>query len=163
MIPASYTIFIVKLHKHTWLDLRAQAPETMELRSWLILESFLFFSWIWGSIFFLALSYCLKLKSIAKNKSVLESDDNVWNDKGTDDFLRYLKFEYFMFNFCWTKLLIECSVGYLRSSLDGFKEFGEIHFYPEILIIMILNLNCVMEAGVLMQIVSKAEESSARM
>lgn len=84
------------------------------MRSWLYLEVFLFFAWIWASIFFLAFAYCLKLKSIAKNKSVLESDDNVWNDKGTDDFLRYLKFEYFMFNYCWCKLFMECAVGYIR-------------------------------------------------
>jgi len=29
----------------------------------------------------------------------MEMDDNVWNDRGTDDFLRYLKFEFFVMNY----------------------------------------------------------------
>lgn len=113
-----YTIFIVKLHRHTWVDLKDNAPGTMEMRSWLIMEVFLFFTWIWASIFFLLFAYIFKLNSVAKNQSVLESDDNVWNDRGTDDFLRYLKFEYFMFNFCWCKLFMEISIGYIRVQLD---------------------------------------------
>lgn len=44
---------------------------------------------------FASYAYIFKLKSICKSAKVMEMDDNVWNDKDTDDFLRYLKFEYF--------------------------------------------------------------------
>lgn len=133
------------------------------MRSWLLLEVFLFFTWIWASIFFLLFAYVFKLKSVAKNDTIQGSDDNVWNDRGSDDFLRYLKFEYFMFNFCWTKLFMEISVGYFRVRFDHLEEFGKVSFYPQVVIIMILNVHTVMQAGVMTTMLRNAEESSARM
>jgi hypothetical protein len=103
------------------------------------------------------------LKSVAKNDTIQGSDDNVWNDRGSDDFLRYLKFEYFMFNFCWCKLFMEISVGYLRVRFDHLDQFGEVSFYPQVVIIMILNVHTVMQAGVMTTMLRNAEESSAKM
>jgi len=49
-------------------------------------------------------AYVFKIKSISKAADVMELDDNVWNDKDTDDFLRYLKFEYFMVTYFLLKI-----------------------------------------------------------
>jgi cytochrome b subunit of formate dehydrogenase len=113
-----YTTFVVKGHKDMWKEEFAHDKESIQLRSWLILEVFLFFTWICASIFFLLFAYLFKLTSVAKNEAIQGKDDNVWNDRGSDDFLRYLKFEYFIFTFCWCKLFMEMSIGYLRVKLD---------------------------------------------
>ena len=158
-----YTIFVVKGHKNTWKESFAVDSGSMEMRSWLILEVFLFFTWIWASIFFLLFAYIFKLESVAKNEAVKGPDDNVWNDRGSDDFLRYLKFEYFMFTFCWCKLFMEISVGYFRVRFDDLEQFGQVKFNPQVLIIIILNVHTISQAGLTTTMLRNAEEASANM
>lgn len=54
----------------------------------------------------------------------MNMDDNVWNDKDTDDFLRYLKFEYFLYNYILCKL---CTEIFIQFDLGAFDHhiFGE--------------------------------------
>lgn len=52
----------------------------------------------------------------------MEKDDNVWNDKSSDDFLRYLKFEYFFFNFFLAKLLCEIQIGFTGAGYFGDRD-----------------------------------------
>lgn len=85
-----YTVYNTKLNLATWVH------DLNYVRCWLLIESLYFFQWVSMSIFFCMIAYCFKLKSVIKNEYALSLDDNVWNDKNTDDFLRYLKFEYFM-------------------------------------------------------------------
>ena len=156
-----YTIFVVKGHKDSWKESFAHEKGSMEMRSWLILEVFLFFTWIWASIFFLLFAYIFKLESVAKNEATKGPDDNVWNDRGSDDFLRYLKFEYFMFTFCWCKLFMEFSVGFFRVRFDDLEQFGEVKFYPQILIIIILCVHTIAQVGVITTMLTNAGAASA--
>jgi hypothetical protein len=58
----------------------------------------------------LLVAYTTKAQSIIKNEEYLLLDDNVWNDKNTDDFLRYLKLEYFLLTFVLTNLSFDLVV-----------------------------------------------------
>lgn len=72
----------------------------------------------------------------------MESDDNVWNDKDTDDFLRYLKFEYFMTCYVLIKGLMEIWLGFVPR--DDIAMFGKNEFYPVAVIFIICLVNSFM-------------------
>jgi len=84
-----------------------------EVRAWLMLEVIYFFVWLLTSALFLAYAYIVKFKSISKSEEIMKMDDNVWNDKNTDDFLRYLKFEYFLFNSVLAVFVTELTTGFI--------------------------------------------------
>jgi cbb3-type cytochrome oxidase subunit 3 len=92
-----------------------------EVRCWLLIEIIFFLAWILVSVCYLMIAYCLKLKSIAKNEAMLMIDDDVWNDKDTDDFLRYLKYDYFVMVLPMTFLAMELTLGFL--------EFNDTHLF----------------------------------
>lgn len=75
------------------------------------------------SIIFLLLAYTTKAQSIIKNEEFLLLDDNVWNDKNTDDFLRYLKLEYFLLTNVITNLSFDCLVAF--SNIYELQDFGD--------------------------------------
>lgn len=68
------------------------------MRIFLIFEVTVFFTWIIVGILFLAFAFIVKFKSITKSESIQNADDNVWNDKYSDDFMRYIKSE--MYGVC---------------------------------------------------------------
>ena len=77
---------------------------------------------------FTVYAYVFKIKSISKNAKVMEMDDNVWNDKDTDDFLRYLKYEYFMCTYFALKIVLQIYIGFVpKQEIDM---FGERNFEP---------------------------------
>jgi len=105
-----YTIYSVKVNKMNWKaddDHQAGKSDTHDIRAWLMIEVYVFFAWILCSMCFTFYAYVFKIKSISKSTKVMEMDDNVWNDKDTDDFLRYLKFEYFMATYYLLKVAME--------------------------------------------------------
>jgi len=77
---------------------------------------------------------------MSKSSKVMELDDNVWNDKDTDDFLRYLKFEYFMCTYFAFKTLMEAFIGFVQ--IEEILVFGgnKINNFEPIGIIFILLL-----------------------
>mmetsp|Transcript_11641 Transcript_11641/g.17665 ORF Transcript_11641/g.17665 Transcript_11641/m.17665 type:complete len:96 (-) Transcript_11641:540-827(-) len=81
-------------------------------------------------------AYCVKFKSISKNEALLEMDDNVWNDKDTDDFLHYLKFEYFLISYVLTYLFMEIVLGF--SDAYSLGSLGPRDFEPIGLIFLLL-------------------------
>jgi len=86
--------------------------EVNYVRAWLYIECTYFLSWIMCGMVFLFFAYIFKFKSVAKDEEVMRMDDNVWNDKNTDDFLRYLKFEFFVLNYMMTFLLHDLVYGF---------------------------------------------------
>jgi len=81
------------------LDVQNWAGDVNYIRAWLFIECVFFFTWIFSGVLFLLAAFLFKFKSVAKSEEVMKLDDNVWNDRDTDDFLRYLKFEYFMLSY----------------------------------------------------------------
>ena len=62
-------------------------------RLWLLLEIAYFFSWISALILFIFLAFIFKLQTFSKDEDTLLMDDDVWNDKDTVDYLKYVKLE----------------------------------------------------------------------
>ena len=100
-----YAIFCTKLDIDNW------EGNVNYIRAWLYIECTFFLSWIMCAMIFLFFAYVFKFKSVSKSEEVMQMDDNVWNDKDTDDFLRYLKFEFFVLNYMMTFLLTSLTVG----------------------------------------------------
>merc|ERR1712127_1141931 len=82
-----YAIFLIKGEYSSWHS------DVNYVRLWLLIEIVFFFSWLFASIIFVLYAYLVKFKPISKNVALMENDDNIYNDKKTDDFLRYLKSE----------------------------------------------------------------------
>ena len=112
MVPAGYmgqmlyAIFQVKLSLHDWVG------DVNFIRAWLLIECACFFSWITCGVLFLFAAYIFKFRSVAKTDAVMEQDENVWNDSSTDDFLRYLKFEFFLLCYLSTFLIMDVFCGF---------------------------------------------------
>jgi len=153
-----FAIYGVKTNKGNWLEEEKAAANisgadpavwykspTHDIRAWLLIECGVFICWIACSMMFTFYAYIFKIKSICKSEIVMESDDNVWNDKNTDDFLRYLKFEYFMVNYILLKAVTEIYIGFIpRADITIFGPKHESNSYiPTGLIFTLLLINSV--------------------
>lgn len=114
-------IFITKNNQLYWLG------EATEVRIWIMIDVFFFFCWIASGCLFVTLAYIFKFKSTMKNEEVLLQDDNPWNDKDTEDFLRHLKMEYLMFSYFVAAIVMDYVIGFHEG-----KDFGtgKKEFYP---------------------------------
>ena len=128
MFQILYAIFSTKLDIDKW------EGDINYIRAWLYIECTYFLSWIICGMIFLFFAYVLKFKSVCKNEKVMQMDDNVWNDKDTDDFLRYLKFEFFVMNYMISFLFTDFCYGFqLVNFLKNGNHslyfiFGEVNF-----------------------------------
>ena len=50
-------------------------------------------------------------------------DDNIWNDRGADDFLRYIKHDFFTVVYLITHLLMTAYSSFTTS--EGYDSFGK--------------------------------------
>lgn len=114
MTQLLYCIFVFKLDVHNW------DGQVNYVRAWIFIEACYFFSWIFCGILFLLGAFLFKFRSVAKSEEVMKLDDNVWNDNDTDDFLRYLKFEYFMLSYFLSFASMEF--------LSGFAPFVDFEY-----------------------------------
>ena len=94
--PISYVIFNVKFFESQTGD---DYNDMRFIHGWLMLEIQFFFNWIMVSILFIALAYIFKFKPISKDEKVLAANDDIWDDKDRDDYLHYLKYEYFLLTY----------------------------------------------------------------
>lgn len=108
----SYTTYETKLNIPSWEN------DVNYVRIWLYIESMFWWMWIFGSVMFMVFAYWFKLRSSIRNDETLQNDDNVWNDRKTDDFLRYIKYDYYVFT-----LNIACA---LMNAFVMFIQIGTI-------------------------------------
>jgi hypothetical protein len=115
-----------------------------QVRAWLIIEVAFFFIWILSSMLFLFMAYLFKFKSVAKSDSIQRMDTNVWNDSDTDDFMRYLKFEYFLLTYMIAFIVMEFLCGFSKTNfylMFGKNTLEEVRtIFLLILMVRILNL-----------------------
>ena len=104
--PIMYVVFVVKI------DFNAYIENLDEVRCWLLIEIIYLFTWIFASMVFLIFAYYFKIQSIVKNEDLLMLDDDVWNDKDTDDFFRYLKFDYYTMTYKFSLFFMEIIIGF---------------------------------------------------
>jgi hypothetical protein len=126
VIPLGYmvlmmeNIFMVKMHTNFWNE------DLNYVRAWMLFEVIFFFTWLQMSVCFVAFAYIKKFKSIAKDERLLAGDTDVWNDKWSTDFLRYLKMEYFLITYILSCLTSYYLVGF--SKFYGVEKFGDRDF-----------------------------------
>ncbi len=89
ILPFFYLFLILVVIYHVKTYELVFEKETNIIRNWLQIEVLWFFSYLWGCCVFLSLAYLMKTNSIMKSESDLLLDDDIWNDKDTDDFIRY--------------------------------------------------------------------------
>lgn len=106
MFLMSYTAYETKLNMHFW------DVDVNYVRMWLYIETIFWIMWVLGSVIFMEFAFWFKIKSSIKNDEMLENDDNIWNDRKTDDFLRYIKFDYYVFTLNITCFLMNIYVMY---------------------------------------------------
>lgn len=86
--------------------------ELTNVRVWIYIESIYFFAWIFSGIIFVATAYIWKLEPTDKDEDSIKLDDNVWNDRNADDFLRYVKYDYYVFSLALADLMMEYFIGF---------------------------------------------------
>lgn len=103
-----FAIFMVKYNSDEW----TQPGMITEVRTWIIIDCYLFFSYIFSGIIFTTVAYIVKFNPTAKNEELLLMDDNPWNDKDTEDFLRHLKLEFFVFCYFLSSMVLDIMLGF---------------------------------------------------
>lgn len=109
LFPLIYAIYVAKADLENW------SHDVNYVRVWLLIEISYFWCWLGSGICFILYAYIAKFKSIFKNEVLLSNDDNVWNDKDTDDFLRYLKKDYYMFAYMLAFMAMELRSGFFHN------------------------------------------------
>jgi len=110
MFPLGYNLPLwwATFHVATYIEVAIDCSgacgydDMMHIRAWLLIEIMYHFNWLLMSVLFIASAYIIKFKPISKDERALALDDDIWNDKVRDDFLHYLKFEYFLFTLLLT-------------------------------------------------------------
>lgn len=117
-----YNIYFCRNRIETWKG------HWNEIRIFLFLEVIWFFEWIFVGVLFLAFAYLFKLSPITKEESVQENDDNPWNDKFSDDFMRYEKAEMYNFSHTATKFFFDVQIAFYNYYDIG--SIGPRDLYP---------------------------------
>lgn len=130
IITISYVTYYTKKNIEEW------EYDVNYVRIWLLIESIYFYVWIIASILFVIVAYVSKFRSTIVNDAVLQNDDNVWNDRQTDDFLRYIKFDYYVFTLYLSCLLMDIIVAVTLG--ETLTSLGPADFKPTGLIMTIL-------------------------
>lgn len=133
MFMFSYVIYIVKMNFGTW------DYEMNYIRAWLLIEVMFFFNWIVSGIIFLILSKMVKFHPITSDEAVLEADQDVWNDRTTQDFIVHLKTEFF--HFCYMCSIFMQTVGIGFTNFYFMGVFGPRDFNPTMQIISLITVH----------------------
>lgn len=104
------------MHFDDWLT------DISNLRVWVFLESIFFFTWISASSIFISIAYLFKLEPTNKTEEQMRQDDDVWNDRNAEDFLRYMKYDYYIVTLNMSMLILEYIVGF--SNFNGVEKMG---------------------------------------
>jgi hypothetical protein len=83
---------------------------------WLMMEAMIFLTRIFAGMFFLMFNHLFKINPFMRHEFVRENDDNPWNNKDTEDFLRHLKVEFYLF----TSQVVNCVLPIFICFLDDF-------------------------------------------
>ena len=114
---AWFTAYIAKKNLENWVH------DLNEVRVMLFIEVTYIFVWIISSIIFTTSAQLFNFKSTILTEAALASDDNIWNDRGADDFLRYIKHDFFTLVYIISHFLMT-SYAFLNNSSD-YNQMGK--------------------------------------
>ena len=97
---------------------------------WILIEMTHWFISTFVGMGFLGFAHLVRMDPLMRDHDALESDDNPWNNKDTEDFLRHLKEEYFMFQYTYTMTIVDILVTMCHSFFwIDFTRFGPKDFW----------------------------------
>lgn len=112
-----YTIWFVK---YTWPTMRTRTMESELFEVWLIIESFIFVSWLFFGSIILLVCYLFRVRPFVRFDSIRDADNNPWNSMTTSDWLHHMQAEYFEINnaVLWMSLSLtpvatKCACGWM--------------------------------------------------
>ena len=105
---------------------------------WFHWEILFYFNWLLSIFVYLQLTFWSKAGSFSKDVDELAEDDNIWNDKNTEDYVRWLKKEAFDLCIQLTLFLCALNVAYIFYDKEKFEWYGPVDFNPGGLIILFL-------------------------
>lgn len=126
-----YNVWYCKTRLNDWSD-----NQWNQIRIWLFIECIWFFSWIQTGILYLFFAYFSKMVPVTKDFKNKEEDDNPWNEKYSDDFMRYVKAEMYSTCHLATKLAFDFMLGF--SSVYEIDKIGPRDGYPTLTIFALL-------------------------
>jgi hypothetical protein len=118
----SYSMYLARMNFENWIH------DINYVRVWIFIESIYFFCWLFGGIIFVASAYLWKLEPTDKDEESIKEDDNVWNDRDADDFLRYVKTDYYRFSKTMSILFMEIIIGF--TNFSGVETMGPRELWP---------------------------------
>ena len=117
-------IYEAKKYHDIWLEQKLDYK-----RLWFVIEIDFYFRFLFSIVVFLQLTYWTKASTMSKNTADMLDDDNIWNDKNTEDHLRFVKRETFDLSLQITFLIWVIGFTFFESeSLDvyGPREFEAV-------------------------------------
>jgi hypothetical protein len=85
-----FLVYVVKKTHKFWDE------DFNMVRCWLFIELGYIFIWIASGMIFMTLAQVCKLKSTVHFKDEIKQNDSVWTSRESDDFLRYMKHDFFI-------------------------------------------------------------------
>jgi hypothetical protein len=104
MFIISELIYTCKIYESEWINYPT------DTRVWIYIESIFFFVWIAAGVVFIFVAHLLRFRSTVKLDFCLDEDTDIWNNRRIDDFLRYIKFDFFVATLNISYLLMEILV-----------------------------------------------------
>jgi hypothetical protein len=85
---------------------------------------------------FVTAAQIFKFKSSVISEADLKLDDNVWNDRESDDFLRYIKHDFFIVVYILTQFFMNIVLGF--SDVKMIKHMGQRDFQLKLCMVVFI-------------------------
>ena len=129
----SFVIYIVKKNYGTWNF------EMNFVRAWLLIEVIFFFTWICSGIIFLIMGKIITLHPMAIDEDETENDNDVWNDRKTQDFIVHLKAEFFQFTYVCSLMIQTILIGF--TNMYYINIFGARDWNPTLSLFLVMTIH----------------------
>ena len=115
LLPIIRALFILKIEIQSHYTEESFADQVGDVVIWVVIEVWYFFYWLLSLSIFCLLAYIFKFRTLFKMDAEPEHlyaypTDEIWNNKQSDDFLKYFKWEAFAFGIVGTQLMMTMQV-----------------------------------------------------
>lgn len=136
LMPYTYLLGIFKTILTVKTNLKFWRTDLNMVRAWLICEiTYFFFTLASGMLFMFICALIPNAGTFTKCVEKMRTQ-GPWTSKDTNDFLRFVKVEYYLFTLQSSLLLTEISVGF--SNIYEFKHFGHRDYSSQSIILLAL-------------------------
>lgn len=79
---------------------------------------------MFNGVLFMIFAYISKMENFLRDSFIVENDDNPWNNKDTEDFMRHLKAEMFAIVYPAAFIEFEATIGFPSEGPSSFASYG---------------------------------------